>query len=65
MDGMVDSNTWTSVSRYWYSKALDKSPTFGHLLTAWQFYVAQSSALKQLYFHAKLLYVPPSFPSSR
>ncbi|KAJ6436628.1 telomerase-binding protein EST1A [Purpureocillium lavendulum] len=63
-DDIRDRETWTGVSRHWYSMAADNSPTTGrfyHHLAI----LAQPNALQQLYFYAKSLCVPIPFPSAR
>ena len=63
-DDIRDRETWTGVSRYWYSKASDKSPTTGRLYHHLAI-LARPNALQQLYFYAKSLCVPIPFPSAR
>ncbi|KAJ6439121.1 telomerase-binding protein EST1A [Purpureocillium lavendulum] len=63
-DDITDRETWTEVSRYWYSKASDKSPMAGRLYHHLAI-LAQPNALQQLYFYAKSLCVPIPFPSAR
>jgi hypothetical protein len=56
--------TWANVSRSWYSKAADKTPTVGrlshHLAT-----LARSSSLEQLYYYSKSLAAAEPFEGSR
>ncbi|EQL01457.1 hypothetical protein OCS_02837 [Ophiocordyceps sinensis CO18] len=63
-DDIRDRETWTGVSRYWYSKASDKSPTTGRLYHHLAI-LSRPSALQQLYYYAKSLCVPIPFPSAR
>ncbi|GJN78678.1 hypothetical protein PLIIFM63780_002187 [Purpureocillium lilacinum] len=63
-DDIRDRETWTAVSKYWYSKASDKSPTTGRLYHHLAI-LARPNALQQLYFYAKSLCVPIPFPSAR
>ncbi|UNI13756.1 hypothetical protein JDV02_000469 [Purpureocillium takamizusanense] len=63
-DDIRDRETWTGVSRYWYSKASDKSPTTGRLYHHLAI-LARPNALQQLYFYTKSLCVPIPFPSAR
>jgi hypothetical protein len=55
---------WANVSRSWYSKAADKTPTVGrlshHLAT-----LARSSGLQQLYYYSKSLVAVEPFEGSR
>jgi hypothetical protein len=55
---------WANVSRSWYSKAADKTPTVGrlshHLAT-----LARSSSLQQLYYYSKSLVAVEPFEGSR
>ena len=63
-DDIRDRERWTGVSRYWYSKASDKSPNTGRLYHHLAI-LARPNALQQLYFYAKSLCVPIPFPSAR
>ncbi|KAM4065549.1 est1 DNA/RNA binding domain-containing protein [Hirsutella rhossiliensis] len=63
-DDIRDRETWTGVSRYWYSKASDKSPTTGRLYHHLAI-LSRPNALQQLYYYAKSLCVPIPFPSAR
>ncbi|KAG7408567.1 Telomerase-binding protein EST1A [Fusarium oxysporum f. sp. rapae] len=55
---------WTGVSRHWYSKASDKSPTTGRLYHHLAI-LACPNALQQLYYYTKSLCVPIPFSSAR
>ena len=59
-----DREVWTGVSRHWYSKASDKSPTTGRLYHHLAI-LARPNALQQLYFYTKSLCVPIPFSSAR
>ncbi|KAK7393997.1 hypothetical protein QQX98_013216 [Neonectria punicea] len=63
-DDIRDREVGTSVSRHWYSKASDKTPTTGrlyhHLGT-----LVRPHSLQQLYYYAKSLCVPVPFASAR
>ncbi|KAI0400936.1 hypothetical protein F4802DRAFT_465890 [Xylaria palmicola] len=59
-----DREVWTSVSRYWYSKASDKAPTTGRLYHHLAI-LARPNALQQLYYYAKSLCVPIPFASAK
>lgn len=63
-DDIRDRETWTGVSRYWYSKASDKSPTVGRLYHHLAI-LSRPNALQQLYYYNKSLCVPSPFPSAR
>ncbi|GKT61121.1 LOW QUALITY PROTEIN: telomerase-binding protein EST1A protein [Colletotrichum tofieldiae] len=63
-DNLRDREIWTSVSRYWYSKASDKAPTTGRLYHHLAI-LARPNALQQLFYYAKSLCVPIPFPSAR
>ncbi|PNY24198.1 SMG-like protein 1, partial [Tolypocladium capitatum] len=63
-DDIRDREIWTAVSRYWYSKASDKSPTTGRLYHHLAI-LARPNALQQLYYYAKSLCVPIPFQSAR
>ena len=63
-DDMQDRETWTEVSRYWYSKASDKAPTTGRLYHHLAV-LARPNALQQLYYYVKSLCVPIPFFSAR
>ncbi|ENH72037.1 Telomerase-binding protein EST1A [Fusarium oxysporum f. sp. cubense race 1] len=55
---------WTGVSRRWYSKSSDKSPTTGRLYHHLAI-LARPNALQQLYYYTKSLCVPIPFSSAR
>ncbi|KAI8663476.1 EST1-DNA-bind domain-containing protein [Fusarium keratoplasticum] len=59
-----DRETWTGVSRHWYSKASDKSPTTGRLYHHLAI-LARPNALQQLSYYTKSLCVLIPFPSAR
>ncbi|KAK0701744.1 hypothetical protein B0T26DRAFT_795304 [Lasiosphaeria miniovina] len=59
-----DREVWTSVSRYWYSKASDKAPTTGRLYHHLAI-LARPNALQQLYYYTKSLCVAVPFLSAR
>jgi hypothetical protein len=63
-DDIRDREVWTGVSRYWYSKASEKSPTTGRLYHHLAI-LARPNALQQLYYYTKSLCVPIPFPSAR
>ncbi|KAM7209737.1 EST/SMG-like protein 1 [Naviculisporaceae sp. PSN 640] len=63
-DNIRDRETWTSVSRHWYSKASDKAPTTGRLYHHLAI-LARPTALQQLYYYTKSLCVAIPFPSAR
>ncbi|KAM0253286.1 hypothetical protein ACHAQJ_007382 [Trichoderma viride] len=63
-DDIRDRETWTAVSRYWYSKASDKLPTTGRLYHHLAI-LARPNALQQTYYYAKSLCVPIPFLSAR
>lgn len=63
-DDIRDRETWTGVSRYWYSKASDKAPSTGRLYHHLAI-LARPNALQQLYFYVKSLCVPVPFLSAR
>ncbi|KAF4978766.1 hypothetical protein FZEAL_4911 [Fusarium zealandicum] len=63
-DDIRDREVWTSVSRHWYSKASDKSPTTGRLYHHLAI-LARPNALQQLYYYAKSLCVPIPFSSAK
>lgn len=63
-DDIRDRETWTMVSRYWYSKASYKSPTTGRLYHHLAI-LARPNALQQLYYYTKSLCVPIPFMSAR
>ncbi|KAJ4160336.1 hypothetical protein NW754_003461 [Fusarium falciforme] len=59
-----DRETWTDVSRRWYSKASDKSPATGRLYHHLAI-LARPNALQQLSYYTKSLCVLIPFPSAR
>ncbi|KAF9767962.1 hypothetical protein IL306_014798 [Fusarium sp. DS 682] len=61
---IIDREVWTGVSRHWYSKASDKSPTTGRLYHHLAI-LARPNALQQLYYYTKSLCVPIPFSSAR
>lgn len=63
-DDIRDREVWTSVSRHWYSKASDKSPTTGRLYHHLAI-LARPNALQQLFYYSKSLCVPTPFTSAR
>ncbi|KAI3572158.1 hypothetical protein IWW34DRAFT_893253 [Fusarium oxysporum f. sp. albedinis] len=63
-DDIRDREVWTGVSRHWYSKASDKSPTTGRLYHHLAI-LACPNALQQLYYYTKSLCVPIPFSSAR
>lgn len=63
-DDIRDRDTWTSVSRLWYSKASDKAPTTGRLYHHLAI-LARPNALQQLFYYTKSLCVPTPFASAR
>ncbi|KAK5991255.1 EST/SMG-like 1-like protein [Cladobotryum mycophilum] len=63
-DDIRDREIWTAVSRYWYSKASDKSPTTGRLYHHLAI-LARPNALQQVYYYTKSLCVPTPFLSAR
>ncbi|WAO97402.1 EST1-DNA-bind domain-containing protein [Fusarium falciforme] len=58
-DCIRDRETWTGVSRHWYSKASDKSPTTGRLYHHLAI-LARPNALQQLFYYTKSLCVRES-----
>ncbi|KAL7962332.1 hypothetical protein V8C34DRAFT_269991 [Trichoderma compactum] len=63
-DDIRDRETWTAVSRYWYSKASDKLPTTGRLYHHLAI-LARPNAIQQVYYYTKSLCVPIPFLSAR
>ncbi|KAI1286610.1 hypothetical protein F5Y03DRAFT_380589 [Xylaria venustula] len=59
-----DREVWTSVSRYWYSKASDKAPTTGRLYHHLAI-LARPNPLQQLFYYTKSLCVPIPFSSTK
>ncbi|KAK3371963.1 hypothetical protein B0H63DRAFT_453344 [Podospora didyma] len=63
-DNIRDRETWTSVSRHWYSKASDKAPATGRLYHHLAI-LARPNALQQLFYYAKSMCVAMPFSSAR
>lgn len=63
-DNIRDREVWTAVSRGWYSKASDKSPTTGRLYHHLAI-LARPNALQQLFYYNKSLCVAIPFVSAR
>ncbi|CEI40966.1 unnamed protein product [Fusarium venenatum] len=63
-DDIRDREVWTGVSRHWYRKASEKSPTTGRLYHHLAI-LARPNALQQLYYYTKSLCVPIPFSSAR
>ena len=63
-DDIRDREVWTAVSRHWYSKASDKSPSTGRLYHHLAI-LARPNALQQLYYYSKSLCVSIPFVSAR
>lgn len=63
-EDMKDREIWTGVSRHWYSKASEKSPTTGRLYHHLAI-LARPNALQQLFCYSKSLCVVIPFPSAR
>lgn len=63
-DSVHDREIWTQVSRQWYSKASDKSPTTGRLYHHLAI-LARPNALQQLFYYIKSLCVPIPFESTK
>lgn len=63
-DDIRDRETWTAVSRHWYSRASDKSPRTGRLYHHLAI-LARPNALQQLSNYAKSLCVEIPFLSAR
>ncbi|KAI3565815.1 hypothetical protein IWW34DRAFT_641977 [Fusarium oxysporum f. sp. albedinis] len=59
-----EREVWVGVSRHWYSKASDRSPTTGRLYHHLAI-LARPNALQQLYYYTKSLCVPIPFSSAR
>ncbi|KAI1288757.1 hypothetical protein F5Y03DRAFT_78891 [Xylaria venustula] len=59
-----DREVWTSISRYWYSKASDKAPTTGRLYHHLAI-LARPNPLQQLFYYTKSLCVPIPFSSTK
>ncbi|EEU43683.1 uncharacterized protein NECHADRAFT_45375, partial [Fusarium vanettenii 77-13-4] len=63
-DDMRDREIWTGVSRNWYAKASDRSPTTGRLYHHLAI-LARPHALQQLSYYTKSLCALIPFPSAR
>ena len=63
-DDIRDREIWTGVSRHWYSKASEKSPTTGRLYHHLAI-LARPNALQQLFNYSKSLCVVIPFPSTK
>lgn len=63
-DDIRDREVWTEVSRFWYSKAADKSPTVGRLYHHLAI-LARGNALQQLFYYTKSLTCVHPFKSAR
>ena len=63
-DDIRDRETWTGVSRHWYSKASDKAPTAGRLYHHLAI-LARPNVVQQLSYYAKSLCVAVPFLSAR
>ncbi|KAL6351740.1 hypothetical protein LRP88_14988 [Fusarium phalaenopsidis] len=63
-DCFRERETWTGVSRHWYSKASDKSPATGRLYHRLAI-LARSNALQQLSYYTKSLCGLIPFPGAR
>ncbi|KAM0283501.1 hypothetical protein ACHAQH_002452 [Verticillium albo-atrum] len=63
-DSLADREIWTAVSRHWYSKASDMSPTTGRLYHHLAI-LSRPNALRQLFYYSKSLCVPKAFTSAR
>jgi hypothetical protein len=63
-EDIKDREVWTGVSRQWYSKASDKTPTTGRLYHHLSI-LARPNAIQQLFFYTKSLSVAVPFYSAR
>jgi hypothetical protein len=63
-DDLKDRETWTAVSRHWYSRASDKAPTTGRLYHHLAI-LARPNALQQVFYYSKSLCVAVPFISAR
>ncbi len=63
-DDIRDREVWTGVSRFWYSKAADKSPTIGRLYHHLAI-LARPNALQQLFYYTRSLTCVHPFQSAR
>uniref|UniRef100_A0A4E9EJC7 DNA/RNA-binding domain-containing protein n=1 Tax=Gibberella zeae TaxID=5518 RepID=A0A4E9EJC7_GIBZA len=63
-DDIRAQEVWTDVSRHWYSKVSEKSPTTGRLYHHLAI-LARHNALQELYLYTKSLCVPIPYSSAR
>ncbi|TPX07744.1 uncharacterized protein E0L32_010536 [Thyridium curvatum] len=63
-DDLRDREVWTTVSRRWYSRASDKTPSTGRLYHHLAI-LARPHAVQQLFFYTKSLTVAVPFPAAR
>src|SRR5690606_29253587 len=63
-DNMFDREIWTEVSKQWYQKASDLSPSTGRLYHHLAI-LARPNWLQQLFFYSKSLCVSIPFVSAR
>ena len=63
-DDIRDRETWTLVTKHWYSKASDKAPTTGRLYHHLAI-LARPNALQQLFYYSKSLCVATPFTFAR
>ncbi|CAN8100461.1 unnamed protein product [Discula destructiva] len=63
-EDLRDRETWTGVSRHWYSKASDKAPSTGRLYHHLAI-LARPNAVQQLFYYTKSLCVAVPFKSAR
>lgn len=63
-DDIRDRDTWANVARFWYSKAVDKTPYVGRLHHHLAI-LAKPNILQQLFYYCKSLGVTQPFSSSR
>ncbi|QKX61675.1 uncharacterized protein TRUGW13939_08828 [Talaromyces rugulosus] len=61
---MRDRDTWSAVSRYWYSRAADKTPEVGRLQHH-QAVLARPNLLHQLFYYSKALTSTEPFTNTR
>src|SRR5436190_19960734 len=59
-----DREVWTNVSRFWYSKGADRSPTVGRLYHHLAI-LERPNVLQQLFYYFKALTVGQPFTSAR
>ncbi|KAK7991526.1 hypothetical protein PG988_000320 [Apiospora saccharicola] len=62
-NNLQDREVWTSVSRRWYSKALDVIPKTGRLYHHLAI-LARPNVLQQLFYYSKALTAPENFTSA-